>query len=546
MFTTIKSKFLLNLVTALLSLGVSILIAYNVAISSIHSMMKKDVQTVAVTLHGTLDYISKNDSKGYTDPLFKDEIHKIKIGKSGYVYIMDSKGVLLVHPKEEGKSLANTSYGKYIMAHKEGGTHEYRSSTTGQDKLVAFKYLPKWDAFVIPGVNKADYFEQLHNEFAFYFGLIFLVSISLLGFINYSTGSNILRRVTALQKVAFDLSKGDGDLQKRLPYGGGKDEFAALSHDMNAFIEKIESTIKDVKYSSAYQTSLANALTTLTHTLREKTDETDSIAKNTMTHLNEVRTLLEGNVEGSLEISTMSQRSNEALNSTTHSVENIVNKISMTAESTQELNDEFKQLISDTESLKQITTVIRDISEQTNLLALNAAIEAARAGEHGRGFAVVAEEVRALSERTNKAINEIEASISVLVQSMNGATERIEGNSNVVDDLVKEGDAVHEGFLEIGSTITSNVKISKTSQESMVDMQGKIVSIIEEIQFMSSLAFENGSFINEVDEIAEQVMLTDTEMDGHLNFFKTSTLKKPRVYEKKSQDESALDEDMFF
>ncbi|CAI6150302.1 MAG: Putative methyl-accepting chemotaxis protein YoaH [uncultured Sulfurimonas sp.] len=57
--------------------------------------------------------------------------------------------------------------------------------------------------------------------------------------------------------------------------------------------------------------------------------------------------------------------------------------------------------------------MIRDISEQTNLLALNAAIEAARAGEHGRGFVVV--EVRKLSERTNKAINEIDSSISILI-----------------------------------------------------------------------------------------------------------------------------------
>lgn len=545
MLETIKSKFIFNYVLALISLVIVVLFAYVIAVNKVHAIMVNDISSVATALQKSLAYISSKDEQGYQDEALRKGIHDIKVGKSGYVYLIASDGTLLIHPNKEGKSLKNTDYGAYITAHKEGGVYEYTSVTTGQEKIAAFAYLPKWDAWIVPGVNKEDYFEDLKSEFLLYFSITFLVIAGILSFFNYLTGRRIVAQIDTINDVTLDLSQGEGDLSKRMPDGKHKDELSLMSNNINNFISKIDTTVLDVKQSSSYLSSLVQALNVLTGNLRNKTRETDKMAKSTTEHLASVRSSLEHTVEGSTEIFESGKASKESLLRTNQSISTISTKISLTAEGTHELNEEFNTLISDIGNLKGITAVIRDISDQTNLLALNAAIEAARAGEHGRGFAVVAEEVRSLSDRTNKAINEVDATLSVLVQSMSSATEKIEENSAVVEDLVGVGESIKEEFSRINDAIEKNVLISKQSLDSVVEMKEKIISIIEQIQYMSALSFENADVINEVDEIAVDIKNTDNEINKHLDFFKLSKTVVQREYIRKKSDVEKMDEDIF-
>lgn len=521
LFSTIKSKFIFNLIAAVSAILVSVIVAYFIATSSIKSIMSSDLNSVADALEKNVNYIAKIRPDAYNDDAFKEDIKSIKIGQSGYVYFINAAGTMTIHPKDEGQNKAGHDYIDHIRSDKSGGVYEYVSATTGQDKIAAYRYIPAWDMWVIPGINKADYFATLQSSFFKWFAFLGSFLVLILIAINYFTGTSIIHPIEELDKVSSDLAHGNGDLTKRLPILNKYDEIGIASAYVNTFIDKIQVTINDTKQITGSAVNSTSILNSAASNLSIQSEKTNTIAQNTNTTAVEIGTALEQSVTMAKQTLENSRSTGKELAEVRDIANIITHEVYGTTQMSNDLAERFNQLSSDASSVSGVLGIISDIADQTNLLALNAAIEAARAGEHGRGFAVVADEVRKLAERTQKSLTEINSTISIVIQSISDSSDMMSANSKNIERLAERSTEIDSKIDSVSSALNSNINASQESVKTSEVMANKIHTIITHVSQMSNLSQSNQEEIKQISKIASELYTSATQLNTKLGQFKS-------------------------
>lgn len=445
-----------------------------------------------------------------------------KILQSGsLVMIHLQEGRILVHPDKvlEGKTfqeLGLSSLYQNIKSQKKGYL-EY--TYQGKERIAVFEQLGESPWALIAMVEKKEVNEPLRallKEFV-------LVSIFALMFslcLVYFLITQSLKSLLEMKFYAKELASGEGDLTKVLKENE-KDEIADVSSEINNFIQKVRSIIRESKQMAVENYSVSNELSSTALLVGDRVDSSSLLVAETTNISRDIKDEIKEFIQRAKDTIKEIYGANNSLHEAQNEISVMRENVEKAASTELKMAQRIDNLSRDAEQVKDVLTVINDIADQTNLLALNAAIEAARAGEHGRGFAVVADEVRQLAERTQKSLTEINATINVIVQAISDSSDQMNYNSKVIQELIGYANNVTQKIMITVSIMDSATHANEKMIEDYLATGMNIDIVVQKIEDINVLSRENARSVQEIASAAEHLNSMTEKLGITLEKFKT-------------------------
>lgn len=207
--------------------------------------------------------------------------------------------------------------------------------------------------------------------------------------------------------------------------------------------------------------------------------------------LSEYRPLLENVLSSFNTITGYAEQTESVVKTVNATFHELKGDISNQEDKLHNLTEGVSELKESSNQVLAILKVMSGIAEQTNLLALNAAIEAARAGEAGRGFAVVADEVRQLSQSTQKSLDQTGETITAVTDSTNIISETVDIVSEFMSKMSASTQNLTNQIETLSDSSAETSKDVELSIQAITDMTNRVAEIDEEVQIIARLKMAN-------------------------------------------------------
>ncbi|MBN2662498.1 MAG: Cache 3/Cache 2 fusion domain-containing protein, partial [Bacteroidales bacterium] len=109
----------------------------------------------------------------------RDIINNIQIGKSGFVYAIDTFANVIIHPNNEGENWSDSLIIKQII-NQRNGTIRFNCVKNNYTKIISFKYFKEFNLIVAAQIIQENEIEQIRAKLIKNSIIIAIISISVL------------------------------------------------------------------------------------------------------------------------------------------------------------------------------------------------------------------------------------------------------------------------------------------------------------------------------------------------------------------------------
>jgi len=399
----------------------------------------------------------------------RESIMAAQVGKTGYVYVLDSKGNYIISAggKRDGECIweAKDADGtlfiqeicKKATALKEGQIAEQRypwkneADSVAREKVVRLMYFEPWDWIIGVGSYMDEFYE------------------------------------------ARDQVNKIGNASNRILLGIFLGAFVAASaiwfFMARGITGKIHSVVTRLSEGAEQVASAAGQVSSASQSLAEGATEQAAGLQETSSSLEEMASMTKQNADNAQQANTLSSEARQTA--------------STGAEAMSRMNAAIGEIQKSSDETAKIIKVIDEIAFQTNLLALNAAVEAARAGEAGKGFAVVAEEVRNLAMRSAEAAKNTASMIEESVKNAKNGVGIAGEVTKVLDEIVQN--------VGKATDLVSEIAAASKEQAQGIDQVNTAVAQMDKV------TQQNAANAEESASASEQLTAQATGMNDLVN-----------------------------
>lgn len=418
--------------------------------ASIGSVVKSKATGNIILTFGAPVYSKSKEIVGVAGAIvnigfLSNKIAALKLGQTGYGYMIDKTGLIVAHPNKDlilSMNLLEQEGMKAFITRMIAGE-------TGTDPYI-FKGVQKVAGFApVPSTGWSVCITQDYDEFL--------------------KASNALRNIVAIVGLCFLLLTAFGIF---LLARGIARPVGHVARELNEASEQVAAASSQVAASS--------------QSLAEGASEQAAALEETSSSLEEMSSMTKQNADNANQAKALMSEARKVVERVDGQMHNMATAIHDVTTSSEETG--------------KIIKTIDEIAFQTNLLALNAAVEAARAGEAGAGFAIVAEEVRNLAMRAAEAAKNTSGLIENTITTVKRSRELTQQTREAFKDNV-------EISGKIGNLIDEIAAASQEQAQGIEQISKAVSEMDRVVQQTAANAEESASASEEMSAQSEQMKM---------------------------------------